>query len=84
MLQRLNDAYAAGQKVIGADANFYLHEASEATMMARGLSDAAAHAAAIEKYGVSPFSLCHPEVIQANPELFNNAWRNFWNLPSKP
>ena len=26
MLQRLNDAFSAGQKVTGADANFYLHE----------------------------------------------------------
>lgn len=84
MLQRLNDAFAAGQKVTGADANFYLHEASEATMMGRGLGYDAAHAAAIEKYGVSPFSLYHPEVIQANPGLFNNAWRNYWNLPTKP
>lgn len=84
MLQRLNDAFAAGQKVTGADANFYLHEASEATMMGRGLGYDAAHAAAIEKYGVSPFSLYHPEVIQANPGLFNNAWRNYWNLPTRP
>jgi filamentous hemagglutinin len=84
MMQRLNDAFSAGQKVTGADANFYLHEASEATMMGRGFSYDAAHAAAIEKYGVSPFSLYHPEVIQANPLMFNNAWRNYWNLPPKP
>ena len=56
----------------GADANFYLHEAAEATMMGRGLGYDAAHAAALNKYGVSPFSLYHPDVIQANPGLFNS------------
>ena len=30
MMQNLQDAYAAGQNVTGANANFYLHEASEA------------------------------------------------------
>jgi filamentous hemagglutinin len=84
MMQRLQDAFAAGQRATGADANFYLHEASEATMMGRGLSYDAAHAAALEKYGVSNFSLYHPEVIQANPGLFNNAWRAFWGLPPNP
>jgi hypothetical protein len=24
------------------------------------------------------------EVIQANPSLFNNAWRAYWNLTPKP
>ena len=84
MIQRLQDAFAAGQKVTGADANFYLHEASEATMMARGLIYDVAHAAALEKFGVSNFSLYHPKIIQAFPALFNNAWRAFWGLPPNP
>ncbi len=84
MMQRLQDAFAAGQKVTGADANFYLHEASEATMMGRGLGYDAAHSAALGKYGVTEFNLYHPEVIQANPTLFNNAWRAAAGLPPKP
>jgi hypothetical protein len=79
MIQRLESAL--GVRVTGADANFYLHEISEATMMGRGMPYEAAHAAAIEKYGVSPFSLFAPEVIQAMPEYFNSAWRSFWGLP---
>ncbi len=84
MMQRLQDAFAAGQKVTGADANFYLHEASEATMMGRGLGYDAAHSAALGKYGVTEFNLYHPEVIQANSTLFNNAWRAAAGLPPKP
>ncbi len=84
MMQGLQDAFAAGQKVTGANGNFYLHEASEATFMGNGLSYDAAHAAALGKYGVSPFSLYTPEVIQENPTLFNNAWRAGAGLPPHP
>ncbi|NJK91117.1 MAG: hypothetical protein HC904_04355 [Blastochloris sp.] len=80
MMQRLRTAQANGQKVTGADANFYLHEASEATMMGRGMSYDAAHAAALQKYNVSPFSLYHPEVIQANPGIFGTGFKNYWGL----
>lgn len=82
MIQRLRSAFGAGRHVTGADANFYLHEAAEATMMNRGMSYDVAHAAALEKYGVSPYSIYHPEVVQANPSLFNDAWRSFWRLLS--
>jgi len=84
MMQNLQDAFAAGQNVTGANANFYLHEASEATFMGNGLSYDAAHAAALSKYGVSPFSFYTPEVIQANPTLFNNVWRAGAGLPPHP
>ncbi len=40
----------------------------------------AAHAAALQKYGVSPFSLYHADVIQANPGAFNDAFRRYWGL----
>jgi len=73
MLDRLGSA--VGTRVTGADANFYLHEISEATMMGRGMSYDAAHAAALGKYGVSPYSLYHPEVIQQFPSLFNSGIR---------
>ena len=78
MIERLTKAL--GTRVTGADANFYLHEVAEATMMGRGVSYEAAHAAAIAKYNVSPFSLYHPEVIQQFPAMFNNAWRAFWGM----
>jgi filamentous hemagglutinin len=81
MLGRLQSAPAKGQSVTGADANFYLHEISESTLMRQGLSYDAAHAAAIAKYDVSPFELYAPEVIDANPTLFNNAWRRVAGLP---
>jgi hypothetical protein len=80
MLDRLQAAMDAGTPVTGADAVFYTHEASEATMMARGMTYDDAHAAALEKYGVSPFSVYHPDVVQANPGWLNQNWRNFWGL----
>jgi RHS repeat-associated protein len=78
MVSRLREALKSGSKVTGADASFYMHEASEATMMRRGLSYEQAHPAALQKYEVSPFSVYHPEAIQANPEAFNSSWRRFW------
>ncbi len=80
MLQRLQGAIEAGQKVSGADAVFYTHEAAEATMMGRGMSYDAAHAAALAKYNVSPYSVYHPDVIRALPEQFNSNWSGFWGL----
>ena len=71
MIARLRLAQQNGQKISGADASFYLHEAAEATMMRRGVLYDAAHDAALNKYNVSPFSVYHPDVIQANPTLFN-------------
>jgi len=80
MVQRLEGAMASGQRVSGADAIFYTHEAAEATMMARGMSYDAAHATALEKYNVSPFSVYHPDVIQSMPEQFNSNWYRFWGI----
>ncbi len=80
MLGRVRDALANGTRLSGADASFYMHEASEATMMGRGLTYEAAHAAALGKYKVSPFSVYAPEVIQALPDQFNSNWRTFWGL----
>ncbi|WP_112077003.1 hypothetical protein [Herbaspirillum rubrisubalbicans] len=80
MVQRLKDALASGERLTGADANFYLHEIAEGTAFSRGLGYEAAHTAALEKYGVSNFSLYHPEVIQSFPSEFNSAWRAYWNI----
>ena len=80
MLQRLKGALSSGQKITGADASFYLHEAAEATLMNRGILYDAAHDAALLKYNVPQFSVYAPEVIQSNPSLFNQAWRSFWGI----
>ncbi|MEO7593486.1 MAG: RHS repeat-associated core domain-containing protein, partial [Byssovorax sp.] len=63
MIQRLRGALSSGTGITGADASFYFHEVSEATMMGRGMGYEAAHAASLGKYGVSPFSVYHPEVV---------------------
>jgi hypothetical protein len=44
MVARLQRALWGGTRIFGADASFYLHEVSEATLMGRGLSYEAAHA----------------------------------------
>jgi len=80
MVGRLQQALASGSRISGADASFYLHEVSEATMMGRGLSYEAAHAGALGKYGVSPFTVYAPEVILANPGSFNSNWFTFRGL----
>jgi RHS repeat-associated protein len=82
MLNRLRSALTNGERLTGADANFYLHEASEATIMGRGLSQPAAHAEALQKYGVTSFDLFHPEVIQTlGPKYFNSNWFDYWKIP---
>ena len=57
MIERLQNSMAAGERVSGADANFYLHEVSEATMVKQGMAQPDAHPAAFEKYRVSPYSV---------------------------
>ncbi|QVK16927.1 hypothetical protein KHQ81_08440 [Mycoplasmatota bacterium] len=78
MLRRLNDAFASGRKISGADASFYIHELSEATYMARGIGYSDAHRMALQKYGVSRFSVYHADVINMYPGYFNSNWSNFW------
>jgi YD repeat-containing protein len=50
------------------------------TLMGRGMLYDAAHDAALLKYQVSRFSIYHPQVIQANPDFFNDRWFNFWGV----
>jgi filamentous hemagglutinin len=79
MVQRLRDALANnGGRVRGADASFYLHEIYESTLMNRGMPYHWAHRAALERYGVSAYSLYHPEVIRTTPG-FNQNWLDFWD-----
>jgi filamentous hemagglutinin len=81
MLERIGTALANGETISGADAVFYTHELAESTLMQQGMTYAEAHAAALEQYGVSPFSVYAAEVVEQFPALFNNAWRAFWGLP---
>ncbi len=80
MLQRLETALKEGKTISGADASFYLHEATEATLMSKNISYKVAHAASLKKYQVSPYSVYASEVIQNNPELFNEKWFEFWGI----
>jgi hypothetical protein len=78
MIQRLRAALASGGRITGADASFYLHEIYESAMMNRGLPYRFAHGYALELYGASAFSVYHPDVIAAYPQLFNSNWADFW------
>ncbi len=80
MIARLRDSLNEGRDIMSADAVFYLHEISEATMMGRGLPYEVAHQMALDKYRVSPFSVYHPEVIQSLPRYFNDNWFRFWGI----
>ncbi|HEY0426484.1 MAG TPA: SpvB/TcaC N-terminal domain-containing protein [Pyrinomonadaceae bacterium] len=80
MIARLREALSQGRRISGADASFYMHEVNEATLMGRGMVYDTAHAAALSKYQVSPFSVYHPEVIQAFPGEFNQNWFRFWGI----
>ncbi|WP_051542000.1 hypothetical protein [Clostridium lundense] len=78
MISRVEEALAKGKPITGADASFYMHELSESTMMSKGMGYNEAHAVAMQKYNVSPFSVYHPNVMDMYPEEFNSTWRNFW------
>ncbi len=83
MIDRLQDALANGTEITGGDTNFYMHELYERTLMKGDpyTEEAyyAAHDAAIARYGVSPFALYHPDVIeQFFPERFNLNWLKYW------
>ncbi|GAB1159754.1 hypothetical protein YWY31_57790 [Paenibacillus illinoisensis] len=80
MIQRIENALQNGKPLTGADASFYMHEVSEFTKMGKGMSYDAAHASAIQKYEVSPFSVYHPDVITSMPGEFNSSWFKFWGL----
>ena len=78
MISRLETALANGEAISGADASFYMHELAESTMMSNGIGYDAAHAAALAKYDVSPFSVYHIDVINMYSEWFSKGWKAFW------
>lgn len=80
MVKRLENALKNGEKITGADAVYYLHELKEASLVNSGILQPVAHDMAIEFYGVSPYSVYHPDVIQMEPGWWNNAWFEFWGI----
>jgi hypothetical protein len=68
------DARAKDAKQIPS---FYLHEIYESTLMNRGVLYEVAHPAALNRYGVSAFSVYHLDVILTTPG-FNEHWMDFW------
>ena len=78
---RLQAALAKGETISGADAEFYLHEIVEATLMQRyGLSYEDAHALALARYQISPYNVYSPQVIADHPEDFGDQWFEFWGM----
>jgi RHS repeat-associated protein len=87
MLARLRSALWSGDRLTGADASFYMHETSEATitnriMAEKGLSYQAAadsaHALTLSKYqkfGMSQLTNYHPDVIRST--LYVNGAQNW-------
>ena len=57
-----------------------MHELTESNLQAKGMLQEAAHEATNALLGNSPFSVYHPDVVDAFPEQFNAAWRAFWGL----
>jgi len=80
MLIRLQNALEKGEKISGADAVFFTHELVESHMMLKGLSYEEAHQKALQIFGVSPFSVYHPDVIKQFKDHFNKKWFNFWEI----
>lgn len=78
MISRLSSQ--VGSTATGADANFYTHELMESELMSSGMDYDAAHAAALEQAGLSPFAVYAPEVIQQFPEEFGPGVFNYWGL----
>ena len=82
MVSRLRAALAEGRSLVGADANYYLHELNEATLMSRGASYEEAHAAALQRYGVPPQAIYHPDVIRAlGREYWHPSYFTYWGIP---
>ena len=80
MIKRIEDAIENKLKLVSADANYYLHEISENTFRKKGFDNDEAHKAALDKYGVSPFAIYHPDVIKQFPSEFGIGWRKFWGI----
>lgn len=78
MVISIEDAIASGRPLTAAEQYFMTHELTEARLVTSGLSQDAAHAAALETH--PPFMNYSPEVIQNYPEYFNSNWRTAWEI----
>ena len=83
MLNGLEGASNSGEDLTGADLNLCNHEMTESALQDAGLSieTGEAHEMAGLINGVSPYSLYAPEVIQNYPDVFNQNWFDYWDLP---
>lgn len=78
MIERIENSLANGEMLTDADANFYMHEIAESTLMGNGMDYNTAHQAALDQYGKVEFDLYHPDVTSQLPEWFNSTWQNYW------
>ena len=78
--KKIGSEYFADFGIKNADAVFYTHELKEAELVASGVEQSIAHEMALQYYEVSPYSVYHPDVISMEPEWWNNAWFEFWNI----
>jgi hypothetical protein len=70
MLDRLRSGQATKQ-----DIEFYMHELKESAVFRRTGDLRGAHQNALDFRRVTERDLFHPEVIQQNPQIFNESWR---------
>jgi RHS repeat-associated protein len=70
-VQRLQNIADSGENATGYDQNFYQHEVSESESMSQGMDYDAAHAAALDQYGVTEQDLYHPSIVSQYSDMFN-------------
>lgn len=80
MIARIESHIKDGKKLTGADANFYMHEIKERTLMRKGASLDDAHNTALDTYKASQYSVYHPDVVLNNQKLLASPkWSEFWD-----
>jgi len=84
MVDRLKAALLNGSPLSTADAAFYEHELTEMTYVSQGMNPLQAHQTTLGNLNQNPFQLYDPAVVEANPQLFNDNWFNYWGLPPPP
>ena len=80
MIERIENAFKNGNKITGADLDFYAHEIYEAMMMSKGMTYENAHDAAKAFYNAIEYNFYHPDVIKKLKRLFGSSWFEFWDI----
>ena len=76
MVNRIRDALSAGRALTEAEANFVVHELTEADVVALGVEQDAAHEIALLTHPI--FANYELEVIERFFHSFNINWVNYW------